>query len=332
LDRLELLDDWLKAQFPGAAYTLAPASADASFRRYFRIGLPERSLIVMDAPPEHEDCRPFIHVAQLFGQAGANVPQVLAQDLQQGFLLLSDLGSTTYLAAMNQDEAVADPLYRSAAAELIKIQLASRPGELPEYDQALLLREMQLFPDWYVSKHLQTELSSSQTESLNAVFDRLLRNNLAQPKVYVHRDYHSRNLMVTDNGPGVLDFQDAVYGPVTYDLVSLFKDAYISWDEERVLDWLIRYWEQARKAALPVAGDFAEFYRDFEWMGAQRHIKVLGIFARLYHRDGKDGYLKDMPLVMTYLRKTCERYSELHPLLKLLDELENRQAAVGYTF
>ena len=332
MDRLELLDDWLKVQFPGTPYTLAPASADASFRRYFRVSLPERSLIVMDAPPEHEDCRPFIHVAQLFGQAGANVPQVLAQDLQQGFLLLSDLGSTTYLAAMKQDEAVADPLYRSAAAELVKIQLASRPGELPEYDQALLLREMQLFPDWYVSKHLRTELSASQAESLNTVFSQLLRNNLAQPKVYVHRDYHSRNLMVTDSEPGVLDFQDAVYGPVTYDLVSLLKDAYISWDEERVLDWLIRYWEQARKASLPVSGDFAEFYRDFEWMGAQRHIKVLGIFARLYHRDGKDGYLKDMPLVMTYLRKACERYGELHPLLKLLDELENRQAAVGYTF
>src|SRR5574340_1107400 len=326
MDRFELLENWLKQQFPGMAYSVAPASADASFRRYFRVSLPDRSLIVMDAPPEHEDCRPFIHVAQLFGQAGANVPQVLAQNLQDGFLLLSDLGSTTFLTAMNQDESVADPLYRSAAAELIKIQLASRPGELPEYDRALLLREMLLFPDWYVSKHLQVELNASQTEVLNGAFELLLRNNLAQPKVYVHRDYHSRNLMVTGGEPGVLDFQDAVYGPVTYDLVSLFKDAYIHWEEERVLDWVIRYWERAKKAGLPVAREFAEFYRDFEWMGAQRHIKVLGIFARLCHRDGKDGYLKDMPLVMAYLRKTCERYRELGPLLRLLDELENRQA------
>lgn len=332
MDRLELLENWLNQQFPGTPYTLAPASADASFRRYFRVSLPERTLIVMDAPPEHEDCRPFIHVAELFRAAGAHVPHILAQDLRQGFLLLTDLGQTTYLSALNRDEAAADSLYRGAAEALIKIQLASRPGVLPDYDGALLLREMRLFPDWYVSKHLQTELASTQAEALEGVFTLLLRNNLAQPRVFVHRDYHSRNLMVTADGPGVLDFQDAVYGPVTYDLASLFKDAYVQWDEERVLDWLIRYWENARKAGLPVSRDFAEFYRDFEWMGAQRHIKVLGIFARLYYRDGKDGYLKDMPLVMAYLRKTCGRYRELHPLLKLLDDLENRQAAVGYTF
>ncbi len=332
MDRLELLENWLKRQLPGAAYSVAPASADASFRRYFRVGLPDRSLIVMDAPPEHEDCRPFIHVAELFRAAGANVPQILAQDLAQGFLLLSDLGSTTYLEAISEDDAVADQLYRAAGEALIDIQLASRPGVLPDYDEALLTRELRLFPDWYVGKHLQTALTSAQAEAMNAAFDLILRNNLAQPKVFVHRDYHSRNLMVTEPGPGILDFQDAVYGPVTYDLASLLKDAYIHWDEERVLDWLIRYWEKAKKAGLPVAGDFAAFYRDFEWMGAQRHIKVLGIFARLCHRDGKDGYLKDMPLVMAYLRKTCERYGELHPLLKLLDDLENRQAAVGFTF
>lgn len=332
MDRLELLENWLKSQIPSAPYTLAPASADASFRRYFRVSLPDRSLIVMDAPPEHEDCRPFIHVAELFRDAGVRVPHVLAQDLQQGFLLLTDLGGTTYLDALKlkeKDEAAADALYAAAAGALINIQLASRPALLPDYDEALLLREMRLLPDWYVGKHLRTELSSTQAEALDRIFTLILRNNLAQPKVFVHRDYHSRNLMATGDEPGILDFQDAVYGPITYDLVSLFKDAYIHWEEERVLDWTIRYWERAKKAGLPVSRDFAEFYRDFEWMGAQRHIKVLGIFARLCHRDGKQNYLKDMPLVMTYLRKVCARYRELHPLLKLLDDLENRQAVVG---
>lgn len=332
MNRLEHLENWLKPQFSDIPYMLAPASADASFRRYFRVSLPDRSLIVMDAPPEHEDCRPFIHVAELFRDAGVRVPQILAQDLQQGFLLLTDLGSATYLDALNADESAADTLYMAAAVALINIQLASRPAVLPDYDEALLLREMRLFPDWYVSKHLQTELTPTQAEVLDGVFDLILRNNLSQPKVFVHRDYHSRNLMAGGDEPGILDFQDAVYGPVTYDLVSLFKDAYIHWEEERVLDWTIRYWEKAKKAGLPVSRDFAEFYRDFEWMGAQRHIKVLGIFARLCHRDGKENYLQDMPLVMAYLRKVCERYRELGPLLKLLDELENRPAVVGTAF
>jgi len=214
----------------------------------------------------------------------------------------------------------------------VKIQLASKPGVLPEYDRALLARELDLFPEWYVARHLNAELTRAQREILHGVFERVLASNLAQPRVFVHRDYHSRNLMVSDPNPGVLDFQDAVYGPITYDLASLYKDAYIRWDEERVLDWTIRYWEAARKVRLPVSPDFYEFYRDFEWMGVQRHIKVLGIFARLYHRDGKDGYLKDMPLVMDYLRRACERYTELAPMARLLDELENRQAQVGYTF
>ncbi len=332
MDRLEHLENWLKHQIPGLPYTLAPASADASFRRYFRVSLPDRSLIVMDAPPEQEDCRPFVHVAELFRDAGVRVPHILAQDLQQGLLLLTDLGGATYLDALNENEAAADALYAAATGALIDIQLASRPDVLPDYDEALLLREMQLFPDWYVSKHLRTELSGTQAEALNRVFALILRNNLAQPKVFVHRDYHSRNLMAGGDEPGILDFQDAVYGPITYDLVSLFKDAYIHWEEERVLDWTIRYWERAKKAGLPVSRDFAEFYRDFEWMGAQRHIKVLGIFARLCHRDGKENYLKDLPLVMAYLRKTSERYRELHPLLRLLDELENRAVQVGLTF
>jgi len=335
VERLQALQDWAARQLGGDSLDIAPASADASFRRYFRVTAKGRDYIVMDAPPAHEDCRPFIAVARLFGDAGVNVPQVLAQDLDQGFLLLTDLGNTTYLSALNEaasDHGVARELYLASNDALIRIQQASRPGVLPEYDRALLTRELMLFPEWYVAKHLGVAMKDDQKAILDTVFERLLANNLAQPKVYVHRDWHSRNLMVSDPNPGILDFQDAVYGPITYDLASIYRDAYIQWDEEMQLDWVIRYWEKARAARLPVPEDFGEFWRDFEWMGAQRHIKVLGIFARLYHRDGKDGYLKDMPLVMHYLRKACERYDELKPLLFLLDGLENREVKVGYTF
>ncbi len=330
MERLQALRLWLGKQLGTESFDLAPASSDASFRRYFRATFNGRHYIVMDAPPAHEDCRPFVRVAGVFGEAGAHVPGVLAQDLEQGFLLLTDLGSSTYLSVLN--EVNAHELYLAANAALVKIQLASKPGVLPEYDRPLLARELDLFPEWYVARHLNAELTRAQREILHGVFERVLASNLAQPRVFVHRDYHSRNLMVSDPNPGVLDFQDAVYGPITYDLASLYKDAYIRWDEERVLDWTIRYWEAARKVRLPVSPDFYEFYRDFEWMGVQRHIKVLGIFARLYHRDGKDGYLKDMPLVMDYLRRACERYPELVPMARLLDELENRQAQVGHTF
>ena len=330
MQRQEQLPHWLATVLAKAPYTLAPASADASFRRYFRVDLNGHTLIVMDAPPEHEDCRPFVHAAEVMANAGLNVPHVLEKDLTQGFLLLSDLGDTTYLSALNA--ATASDLYRDASQALIKLQLASREGVFPAYDEALLTREMQLFPDWYVGRHLGHELDEAQQAMLHKTFALLNRNILAQGQVYVHRDYHSRNLMVCDVNPGVLDFQDAVHGAITYDLVSLLKDAYIAWDEDQVLDWAVRYWQMAKKAHLPVPQDFAEFYRDFEWMGAQRHIKVLGIFARLYHRDGKDGYLKDMPLVMNYLRSVCARYVELMPLLRLLDQLEKREPQTGYTF
>ncbi|MEW6562261.1 MAG: phosphotransferase [Pseudomonadota bacterium] len=330
MQRLQQLTDWLKTQFPDTPFELSPASADASFRRYFRATFADKRLIVMDAPPAHEDCKPFLHVGKLFEDAGTHVPHVYAQDLEQGFLLLSDLGNTTYLQALNDQNA--RELYGAATDALIRIQLASQPDTLPPYDEALLLRELRLFPEWYIAKHLNITLSDKQTAALDTVFRRILDNTLAQPKVYVHRDYHSRNLMVTEPNPGILDFQDAVYGSITYDLVSLFKDAYIHWEEEQVLDWLIRYWEKARKAGLPVHADFPDFYRDYEWMGVQRHIKVLGIFARLCHRDGKDGYLKDMPLVMDYLRRACSRYIALKPLLNLLDELEPENVQVGYTF
>jgi hypothetical protein len=330
VDRLQALQEWAARQLGGDSLDVAPASADASFRRYFRVTAKGRDYIVMDAPPAHEDCRPFIAVARLFGDAGVHVPKVLAQDLEQGFLLLTDLGNTTYLSALN--EGSARELYLASNDALIHIQQASRPGVLPAYDRALLTRELLLFPEWYVAKHLGVAMNAQQQAILDTVFERILANNLAQPQVYVHRDWHSRNLMVSDPNPGILDFQDAVHGPITYDLASIYRDAYIQWDEEQQLDWVIRYWEKARAARLPVREDFGEFWRDFEWMGAQRHLKVLGIFARLYHRDGKDGYLKDMPLVMHYLRKVCERYDELKPLLFLLDALQDRQPQVGYTF
>lgn len=346
MHRLEQLHAWLVATLPGRRFELAPASADASFRRYFRVSLADGapSLIVMDAPPTHEDCRPWLHVADLFRAAGAHVPDVLAQDIEQGFLLLSDLGSTTYLAALQAggtepgDPQRAAHLYADALGTLAAIQVASRPGELPEYDRALLLREMMLFPEWYIARHKGVVLSDKESAALQTTFERILAINLAEPKVFVHRDFHSRNLMLLDPdhgggaNPGVIDFQDAVYGPITYDLVSLLKDAYIRWDEEFALDLLVRYWETARTLGLPVRADFADFHRDYEWMGVQRHIKVLGIFARLYHRDGKDGYLADMPLVMDYLRRACKRYRDLGPLLKLLDRLEPEALQVGYTF
>lgn len=323
MDRKQQLETWLQQVLGHQAYTLTTASADASFRRYFRVHMPEQTLIAMDAPPLQEDCAPFVRVAHIMAEAGLNVPKVIAQDLQHGYLLLSDLGDTTYLSVLTADNAT--QLYTDAAQALIKLQLASQPNVLPNYDAVLLTREMQLFPDWYIAKHLNFSLSDEQHASLQNTFNLLNQNILAQTQVYVHRDYHSRNLMLTSaHNPGVLDFQDAVYGAITYDLVSLFKDAYIAWDEEVMMDWVVRYWQQAKKAGLAVPADFGEFYRDFEWMGAQRHIKVLGIFARLSHRDGKDGYLKDMPLVMQYLRKVCERYVELRPLLRLLDALEGR--------
>ncbi len=327
MDRYALVQDWLHRQLPGRTFSLAPASADASFRRYFRVALPDATLIVMDAPPEQEDCRPFVHVAGLMAAAGLNVPAILAQDLAQGFLLLSDLGSTTYLAVL--DDTNADALFRDAIAALIRWQQASREGVLPTYDEALLRRELALFPDWYVRRHLGIELDTSQRDELEVVFSRILANNLAQPKVYVHRDYMPRNLMLTEPNPGVLDFQDAVYGPITYDVASLFKDAFISWEEQRVLDWTIRYWEQAKRVGLPVNNDFGEFYRDVEWMGLQRHIKVLGIFARICHRDGKPAYIKDAPRFLGYVRAVAARYAPLKPMLRLLDQLAERAPSTG---
>ena len=318
--RLVALERWLGAEFPGIPFTLAPASEDASFRRYFRARFVDgRRFVVMDAPPEKESCGPFLRVAAVFSAAGAHVPAIHAQDLASGFLLLEDLGDMTYFDALARNDPM--PLYAAAIDSLIRIQLSSRPGVLPAYDRALLERELHLFPDWYVARHLGLELDRGEREVMAGAFESLLANNLAQPQVFVHRDYHCRNLMVCEPLPGVLDFQDAVYGPITYDLVSLLRDAYVRRDEAEVLDRVARYWEKARKAGLPVHADFGAFYRDLEWMGAQRQLKVIGIFARLCHRDGKQRYLADIPLVLDYLLATCRRYRELAPLAQLLERL-----------
>jgi N-acetylmuramate 1-kinase len=315
------VERWIAEQFRGAHFSLAPASEDASFRRYFRATFEDgRTFIAMDAPPDKEDCRPFIHVARLLKEAGVHAPQVHAQDLDAGFLLLSDLGTRTYLTDLS--EATADRLFADAIRALIAWQSATRPGELPPYDEALLRREMNLFPEWYVKRHRGIELSPAQAQALESVFAKLVKSALAQPTVYVHRDYMPRNLMVSEPNPGVLDFQDAVIGPITYDVVSLLRDAFLSWDEEQLLDWTVRYWENAKQAGLPVDADFGEFWRAFEWMGLQRHLKVLGIFARINYRDGKPKYLADTPRFIAYARPVAKRYRELAPLLTLLDEIE----------
>ena len=322
--RLNTLIQWLKGLEPSWQLdlgSLCPASADASFRRYFRIESKNpqfTTFIVMDAPPQHEPLTAFIQVDLLLSEAGLNVPKILEKNISEGFLFLNDLGTKTYLAELNRE--TADRLYQDATHALVQMQLASKPNVLPNYDEALLQRELDLFPDWYLKKHLGIDLGEVQRAQLKKSFELIIQNNLAQAKVYVHRDYHSRNLMVTEmNNPGVIDFQDAVYGPITYDASSLWRDAYIAWPEERVIDWVIQFWEEGRKVGLPMPGDFGQFYRDFEWMGLQRHLKVLGIFARLFHRDGKDAYLKDIPLVLEYAIATANRYIELKPLARILE-------------
>ena len=320
--RLAALQEWLATALGRRAFSLAPASTDASFRRYFRVtpadGAP--TLVAMDAPPPQEDCRPFVHVASLLADAGVNAPKIHAQDLDRGFLLLTDLGTTTYLQAL--DAGNADALFADALDTLVRWQRATRANVLPPYDAALLRRELMLFPEWYLGRHRGIALDAAESASLHAVFERIIAANLAQPAVFVHRDFMPRNLMVSAPNPGVLDFQDAVTGPITYDVASLFKDAFVSWPEEQVLDWTIRYWERARRAGLPVKTDFGEFWRDVEWMGLQRHLKVLGIFARICHRDGKPAYLEDTPRFLAYARPVAERYGELAPLARLLARLD----------
>ena len=413
--RADAFANWLQAN--SATHGLLPdsvhaASADASFRRYFRVQTQGgASCIIMDAPPAQEDCQPFVKIAGLMASAGLNAPHVLAWDQAQGFMLLSDLGAQTMLDVIEQQTDAAKPqqayaLYRQAVDALITWQLASRPDVLPPYDDALLSRELALFPDWYVARHRGIPIDSALRSKLDGLFAQIKASNLQSlggARVYVHRDFMPRNLMVS--GPmevanertpslpagaaepaspgrrrsapeglepaapnlleqvwtgarseasgeqrparpravhavtsvgasslGVLDFQDAVYGPITYDIASLMRDAFISWPEDFVLEITVRYWEQARQAGLPVGDDFGEFFRAVEWMGLQRHLKILGIFARLTLRDGKPKYLADTPRFITYARATCARYRQLGPLMVLLDEIECNETRVGYTF
>ena len=339
-DRLRALTAWIASRLGNTEFRIERASTDASFRRYFRVFLSDSmtarpsttdgTLIAMDAPPERENSAAFVKVAQLLREAGLNAPQIAHHDLAQGFLLVTDLGTQPYLAALNDDNA--DRLFGDATTALVRWQSSSKEGVLPEYDEAMLRRELELFPDWYIGRHLGVKLSGAQRRALDGVFTAILARNLAEPRVYVHRDFMPRNLMLTDPNPGVLDFQDAVHGPLSYDVACLFRDAFVSWDEERILDGTIRYWEKARRAGLAVRADFADFWRDVEWMGVQRHLKVLGIFARLYYRDGKQGYVEDTPRFVGYVRHAVSRYDELAPLGRLLDELEGRRAEVRYTF
>ncbi|MGO4393607.1 aminoglycoside phosphotransferase family protein [Variovorax sp. M-6] len=311
------------------------ASADASFRRYFRVdaagsGAPTR--IVMDAPPAQENSAPFVQVATLMAEAGVSVPQVLEWNEAEGFLLLDDLGRQTMLDVIDPADAnAARPLYDQAIDALIRWQLASKPDVLPPYDRALLERELALFPEWYIARHRGVAVEGQLKERLERSFRAIVENNLAAPQVYVHRDFMPRNLMV-GRALGVLDFQDAVFGPITYDIASLMRDAFLSWDEDFVLDVTVRYWERARKAGLPVDEDFGAFYRAVEWMGLQRHLKVAGIFARLTLRDGKPKYLADTPRFIAYIRATAGRYRELTPLLRVIDEVEGTQALSGFAY
>ena len=331
-ERLTALEAWLRDVLRGAAFRIERASTDASFRRYFRVFRDDGATsIAMDAPPDREDCAAFVHVARLLREAGLNAPDILAQDLERGYLLVTDLGAASYLEALRAATDV-DRLFGDATSALVRWQESTRAGELPEYDEVLLRREMDLFPEWYVGRHMGVKLDETRRAALDGVFRRVLASNLAEGRVFVHRDYMPRNLMVCEVNPGILDFQDAVVGPVSYDVASLFRDAFVSWDEERVLDGTIRYWEKARRARLPVPADFADFWRDVEWMGVQRHLKVAGIFARLHYRDGKAGYLEDTPRFVGYLRHAASRYRDLEPLVRLLDELEGRVREVRHTF
>jgi len=331
--------------------TLRIASADASFRRYFRLdgrssdsGAPT-TMVAMDAPPPQEDTRPFLNVQSVMAQTGLRVPTIMASDPDAGFILLEDFGDLTMLEALRADPTGQwlQARYRGAIAALVRLQAPSgsttkaTPTNLPPYDRELLLRELSLYPDWYVAKHKGVSLNPQEVAQLETGFERLVDVAIGQTQVTVHRDWHSRNLMVLDHrahgfDPGVLDFQDAVHGPLTYDLVSLLRDAYIAWDDERVLDWAIRYWEQARQAGIAVPEDFGVFWRDFEWMGIQRHLKVLGIFARLHLRDGKERYLADLPRVLDYVTKAVHRYDALAPLARIIDRVENRTPTSGFTF
>ncbi|MDT7513677.1 aminoglycoside phosphotransferase family protein [Rhodoferax mekongensis] len=335
---------WFKSLQSGFSLepaTLGLASADASFRRYFRVQSDRGSLVIMDAPPDKENCKPFVDIAALLNHAGLRAPKILAWDEADGFMLLTDLGTRTMMQTIDPAKPPLD-LYLHAVDTLVQWQLASAPGVLPPYDEALLRRELELFPEWYIARHRNFTLDAPMRKTLDDTFALLIQNNLSWPSVYVHRDFMPRNLMVPDLAEipskadprylGVLDFQDAVYGPITYDIASLMRDAFLTWEEDFCLDVTIRYWEKARKAGLPVGEDFGEFYRGVEWMGLQRHLKIAGIFARLTLRDGKPKYLADTPRFIDYIRSTCSRYIQLKPLLRLVEKVEGIEVPNVFAF
>lgn len=334
--RLASLHAWLATLAPELGLdprSLRPASSDASFRRYFRLDAGQGSAIVMDAPPQHEDCRPFVHVCGRLQEAGLKVPEILAQDLDQGFLLLADLGTHTYLQTVREgvDDATLQGLYRPALHALVRMQKADC-SDLPAYDAQRLAEELEVFREWYVEKLCGTTLTETEAAALNRIIAALVADNAAQPVVLVHRDYHSPNLMVPATAgaePGIIDFQDAVAGPITYDIASLVTDARHTWEEDQQLDWAIRYWEAARAAGLPVGDDFALFHQAYEWMSLQRNLRILGVFARLSLRDGKHHYLDHLPRVNGYVRQVADRYGVFRPLLRLLDRLDATQATAG---
>jgi hypothetical protein len=332
--RLAVVKEWLNGLAPLYGLqmdTLAPASADASFRRYFRLsGENGKTFIVMDAPPPQENIVPFVKVDRLMESAHLNVPHLFETDEAQGLILMSDLGKQTYLDVVNEENAFG--LFDAATDALVAWQKISRPGVLPEYDHAVLKREIDLFPEWYVSRHRGYRMNDRQREIVGACFERIIAHNLAEQRVFVHRDFMPRNLMVSNPNPGVIDFQDALYGPVSYDIACLMRDAFVSWGESFVLDVTIRYWEKARKAGIPVPSDFGTFWEDVEWMGMQRHLKVLGIFARINYRDGKPKYLADTPRFINYVRQTSNRYHDLKPINWLLDEFEEEKSRHEWTF
>jgi aminoglycoside/choline kinase family phosphotransferase len=313
------------------------ASADASFRRYLRVRGAHGSRIVMDAPPALEDCRPFVAIAEALRAAGLHGPEVLAWNEADGFLLLADLGTRPYLAALQAaqregDAALAERLMRDAVAALVQWQARIDASRLPPYDEALLRRELALFPEWCVRREYGIVWSDAQQAVWDAACDALVAGALAQPVVAVHRDYMPRNLMLAEPNPGILDFQDAVRGPISYDLACLLRDAFISWEEEQEIDWAVRYWQQARAAGLPVDADFGVFWRQLEWMGLQRHLKVLGIFCRLKHRDGKPKYAEDLPRFFGYAARVCDRYRGLAALGRLLESVSGSERRFGFTF
>jgi aminoglycoside/choline kinase family phosphotransferase len=319
-NRHELLTCWLEETLGLSSYMIEPASEDASFRRYFRLSLNGITRIVMDAPPAYEDCRPFIQVAERLLACGLNVPRVLNYDLDNGLLLLTDLGDQLYLDVLQESNAEA--LYGDALAALLKIQCYGDVTNLPVYVESLLSEEMALFNNWLLRKHLGIELDNAQQQSMENVFSILVQSALEQPRVFVHRDYHSRNLMVTDNNnPGILDFQDAVAGPLTYDLVSLLKDCYIKWSGPRINQWAREYYQRINASEVIDNIDENEFLRWFDLMGVQRHLKASGIFARLYHRDDKDGFLKDIPRTLSYILDLEKNYPELSDLCRLIDDI-----------